>query len=583
MQRNFIFNRHRVRLSGYTLLEMVVASASAAILIGGLSSSLYIATQSLDVSSGSLAEARTAHEILARINSDLQSAVSLSELTATAVTMNVPDRNGDNVPEVIRYSWSGVTSDPLQVTYNGATSDLAADVQAFSFTWISRLIRGQTAFPIVLFVSSQAPDSGGDGGIATPSTTEQDRIDLMRGWGYDVTVISQQATQEQIDAEIANSTVIYVSGETSSTTIGTKLNAATIGVVTESYNNAQQLGFYTILLPFSQNSSQIAITNNTHYITENFSLGSLVVTSSEQALTWTLAPTAPDAIVLGSVDALFADSALVILDTGDELASGSTAAGRRCQLPWGEGSFDITALNTDGLTIMQRSLEWAAGAGTDTETPVNGVVYQEFTEQQESSNTSSVTVSTPAGTAEGDLLIAAVVTDDDEASSLTPSESGWNEIYVLADDDDDVTLGVWWRLASASEPSDYSFSWGSNEETYGWIMRFTGHNPDNPIHDTATTEGRSSSPDANAVTTAIDDCMILRIGGFDDDDINVGDAGMSGHTTITCDESGSGSGTCSGAAAYVIQGGAGSAGTAEFNIDGSEQYRTVTIAIEPAP
>ena len=38
--------------AGYTLMEMVVASASAVVLMGGLSSALYIGAQSLDVNTG---------------------------------------------------------------------------------------------------------------------------------------------------------------------------------------------------------------------------------------------------------------------------------------------------------------------------------------------------------------------------------------------------------------------------------------------------------------------------------------------------------------------------------------------------
>lgn len=586
MQSNFTFNRHRIRLSGYTLLEMVVASASAVILIGGLSSSLFIATQSLDVSSGSLAEARTAQEIIARINSDLQSAVSLSELTTTAVTMNVPDRNGDNVPEVIRYSWSGTTSDPLQITYNGTTSDLAADVQAFSFTWISRLIRGQTAFPIVLFVSSQTPAAAGDG-IAIPTSTEQERIDLMHGWGYDVTVLSQQATQEQFDAEIANSTVVYVSGECNGATIGTKLNATTIGVVTESYDNSENLGFYTLLLNGDTAQTEVEITSIPHYITETLSTGTVTVASSNQQMKWTASVRAPDSVSLATVAPLLIVQypTLLVLDAGDELADGGTAAGRRCQLPWGESSFDVTTLTTDGQTIMQRSLEWAAGTGGDTEALPGSVIFEEFTEAKQTSSSNDITVAVPTGTTENNLLIATVVTDGSIGTNLSPP-SGWSEISLGTDSDDRVTLGIWWRLASSSEPADYTWSWTANGETsYAWIMRFTGHNGANPIHAFVEQQGSgtSSSPDSPAITTSTDGCMILRIGGFDDDDINVDDAGVSNHTTITCDETSASTTSCSGAAAYANQESAGSAGSEQFSLTRSEQWRCVTIAIEPDP
>jgi hypothetical protein len=74
-------------------------------------------------------------------------------------------------------------------------------------------------------------------------------------------------------------------------------------------------------------------------------------------------------LVLGKANSgagAFKDS-LVTVDIGMELESkGSLAAGKRVQLPWGASGFDINALNADGLTIMQRALEWAAGAELST-------------------------------------------------------------------------------------------------------------------------------------------------------------------------------------------------------------------------
>jgi len=561
---------------GFTLLELVVASASAAVLMVGLSSSLYIAAQSLNVGEGTLVEKRTASAALATINRDLQSALTLSELTATSVTMTVPDRDSDNVPETIRYNWAGSTGDPLTQVYNGGTATtLATNVQSFSLAWMTRLMEGVSTRPIVLFISGQAPD--GTGGVATPSATEQLCIDLMDGWDYEVTVFSQQASQAEIDAELPNANVVYVSGEASGSTIGTKLNTATLGVVTESFAHAQQLGFYSSLSASNSSSTSINIIRTNHYITSEFATGNLTVVSSPQAIKGTTSTMAPGATTLAEVNN---NPSLMILDAGDELASGDTAAGRRCQLPWGESGFDVTALTTDGQTLMQRALQWAAGAGDDTET--DGLQFEEFTETQVSSSFStSITIAVPPNYAAGDLLIAAVATDGNRASSLSPP-AGWSEI-VVADGNSAATLGVWWKIATAFESSSYNFTWSSGEKSYGWIMRFTGHDPANPIHVTATGEGTDSSPITPAVTTTVDGCFILRLGGFDRDRITIGDAGMSGHTTITCNESSASSTAASGAAAYKMQTTSGDSGAANFTLTGSEQHRTVTTAIAPAP
>jgi hypothetical protein len=116
------------------------------------------------------------------------------------------------------------------------------------------------------------------------------------------------------------------------------------------------------------------------------------------------------------------------------------------------------------------------------------------------------------------------------------------------------------------------------------MMRFTGHNQTAPINASAADGGNAKKPECPSVTTLVENALILRIGGFDDDDIEEDDPKMSGHTTITMDESDSGDGTASDAAAYAKQEAIGDSGTADFDLAGKakEQYRTVTVAIAPA-
>jgi hypothetical protein len=207
------------------------------------------------------------------------------------------------------------------------------------------------------------------------------------------------------------------------------------------------------------------------------------------------------------------------------------------------------------------------------------VVYQEFTEAKASFGTNSLTIPTPAGAGPGDLLIAAVAADGNTINALAPpAGQGWL-LIDLGREGGSVTLGVWWKLALASEPAAHTFTWSSNQEAYGWIMRFTGHDPVSPIHAVAAANGTSSAPPSPSVTTSIADALILRLGGFDDDDVSIDNPGLAGHVPITMDESGPGGGTTSGGAGYRMQVAPGPSGTSSFSLTGSEQYRTVTLAI----
>lgn len=178
--------------------------------------------------------------------------------------------------------------------------------------------------------------------------------------------------------------------------------------------------------------------------------------------------------------------------------------------------------------------------------------YRDFRETQVASDTASITITTP-DTDEGDLLIAAVATD---GGTTFPEPTGWTEInqgsYNSA-----VTLGAWWKLATASEPLNHTFTWtGGNEQAYGWIMRFTGHDSTSPSPINGTpvpATDNSQYPTSPEVSTTVNNCLILRLGAFDDDDVTTlpepGDPGLSGHTPITMDES-----AASGLAAVEIVG-----------------------------
>ncbi len=359
---------HRKIRGGYTLVEVVVASASSMLLLAGMGSSIFIASKAFDEGDSDATKSIAAGNVADEIMGEMQYATRFSERTPYAVTFNIPDRDGDGSEEKLRYAWSGVAGDPLTKELNGsAASVLLGEVTSLNFTYMTRAV------------------------IAPP----------------------------------------------------------------------------------------------------------------------------PPVLV------------------------------------------------------------------------VPEVVFEEFTDAKESSDNDRVDISRPAGTSEGDLLIAAVATDGNTKSQIAPEESGWTLIAV-EERYSAVTLGVWWKIAGSTEPIDYRFRWqdGPDEQAYGWIMRFTGHDPITPITDSTiltTGSGDTTTPPSPAVTTSVSNSLVLRIGGFDDDDIVFGDPGLPGHTAINMDDTGSGNSTCSGGAGYVSQANAGASGESTFALAAEEQTVAITIAIAPAP
>lgn len=115
------------RRRGFTLFELIASLAAASVLMIGLSSSLYIAVQAVDVSDSPSAAVLEGQAVLVDMHADLQYALTASETAANAITVTIPDRDdADTSPETIRYAWSGTVGDPLTRQFNGGVAVVVA-------------------------------------------------------------------------------------------------------------------------------------------------------------------------------------------------------------------------------------------------------------------------------------------------------------------------------------------------------------------------------------------------------------------------------------------------------------------------
>lgn len=150
---------------GFTLVELVVSIAAASLLIVGLTSSIFIATKTLDGAGDAHLRAKSSQSV-AEVLSDLRLAKSFSERTAIATTFTVPDRDGDTFPETIRYSWSGVAGDPLLLEYNGSSPAVfAKDVHNFDLSFLTRSLGGEGGPQVTFQEFVDAKQSGNNTSI----------------------------------------------------------------------------------------------------------------------------------------------------------------------------------------------------------------------------------------------------------------------------------------------------------------------------------------------------------------------------------------------------------------------------------
>jgi hypothetical protein len=178
---------------------------------------------------------------------------------------------------------------------------------------------------------------------------------LMESWGYGVDTYDDDLLGT---LNSGGYDLVYISSTAAATTVGTSFTNANIGVVSEQGELNDELGIASgSAWPVGNG---ITITDSNHYITQPFAQGGLRIYRDDMqglTLSGTEAPEIETLAVWGG------HGSLVTLDNGAALAGGGSAANRRVMLPFGT-SVDWDRINSNGLLIMQRAMEWAMNKGT---------------------------------------------------------------------------------------------------------------------------------------------------------------------------------------------------------------------------
>lgn len=126
-----------------------------------------------------------------------------------------------------------------------------------------------------------------------------------------------------------------------------------------------------------------------------------------------------------------------------------------------------------------------------------------------------VTITKPAGTVEGDVLIAAFV-NNDGTRTLDTLPSGWTQIESSGTSTAPSTNAwVCKKVAGASEPASYDFTFSDSFNGPAAMIAYSGGSDVN-ISDGATVSSIQSTPyaiDAPTITTTVNECLLVWIGG----------------------------------------------------------------------
>jgi hypothetical protein len=106
---------------GTSLIELTATLMTSAILITGLVSSILISQRSLQTSTAH--QQNTVHQrhSMEQLRADLREATKIESTTSTNLSITVPDRTGDDIPDVITYDFPASGSTSLSRTANSVT------------------------------------------------------------------------------------------------------------------------------------------------------------------------------------------------------------------------------------------------------------------------------------------------------------------------------------------------------------------------------------------------------------------------------------------------------------------------------
>jgi len=98
-------------------------------------------------------------------------------------------------------------------------------------------------------------------------------------------------------------------------------------------------------------------------------------------------------------------------------------------------------------------------------------------------------------------LLLAVISVDGNQTVAAPA--GWTALDNGQAPNNAASLGVFYKLATSSEPANYAFTWGAGEQAVGAIMRYSNIDTANPIDVTSgiTATGNSNFPTSPDITT----------------------------------------------------------------------------------
>jgi hypothetical protein len=248
---------------------------------------------------------------------------------------------------------------------------------------------------------------------------------------------------------------------------------------------------------------------------------------------------------------------------------GSTVYGPLNDPPTERGTYTVTASLASNVNYN------AASATTDL--TINCAVAPEivsFTTSMGKGANGPATISPPAGTSAGDLLVVGLTYEKGTGTTITPP-AGWTFI-AQANQGNNVGIVTYYKIATAFEIGPYAFNLSSSPKWAMGISRITGADISNPIGAAAGNSGpRSVNVVAPSVQTSGCNSLVMN---FYTNKTNATYTPAPG-TVEVYDDPNSKEGLTSNMLAYFVQAEAGTTGTRTAVASRTDTWASATVAI----
>lgn len=200
------------------------------------------------------------------------------------------------------------------------------------------------------------------------------------------------------------------------------------------------------------------------------------------------------------------------------------------------------------------------------------------TAQNGSSGGSTLTISVPAGTSLGDVMVAFVTSTNTTAPT---APSGWSTVSGASTSiTGGGSLTVYTHVAGLNEPASYSWSLGGTFQASGAIGSYTGVDNTTPVQTSSSSTNNSKSAVAPSVTTTANNTMVLVGLGYN----NASAETVTPPSGPTQEEAVQNSGAAVIGTNYAdfVQAAAGATPTESYALTSKSPWGTATVALKPA-